>query len=48
MGIAYALEKNSAGVAILKQEPDGTFKILRTKQTSSSGTVGTYQNITCD
>lgn len=48
MSMAFVLEKYNSGIAILKQDANGNFKILRAKQTSTQAPAGTCEDISCD
>ncbi|MDQ6608949.1 MAG: hypothetical protein M3Y85_03920 [Bacteroidota bacterium] len=48
MAMAFALEKHNTGVAIIKQQPDGSFKILRVKQTNPGAAYPEFEDISCN
>lgn len=48
MAMAFILEKHNIGVAILKQEPNGNFKILRARQTNPGATYPEFEDISCN
>lgn len=48
LAMAFIFEKHNAGIAILKQDINSDFKILRAKQTSTSGTLGAYEQVACN
>ncbi len=48
LGVAFILEKYNSGVAILKQEPNGTFKILRAREVNPPNTTNIFEDISCN
>lgn len=48
MAIAYILEKYKSGLALLKQDSNGVFKMLRTKEIISSTGIKSYLEINCE
>lgn len=48
MAMAFTLEKHNVGVAILKLEPKGNFKILRAKQSNPGAPYPEFEDISCN
>lgn len=48
LAMALIFERYKAGIAVVKRNSNGVFEIMRARQTSSSGVLGTFEKVNCN